>query len=92
MTSEQIIQKLLDNNKITVKEAMIILKDLAKIGIQRVLPDSWIDQGDSIKPRIPDNIVVMYGVQTNPFTYTTNTGNSYAVSSDKGEVKNETEC
>lgn len=75
MTSEEIIQRLLDEKKITVKEAMVILKDLAKIGLQQILPekifpDTWIE--DPLKRTNPgpfDNIVVMYGVTTNPYTY-----------------------
>lgn len=38
MTSEEIIQRLLDKKKITIKETMVILKDLAKIGLQPILP------------------------------------------------------
>ena len=76
MTSEEIIQRLLDEKKITVKEAMIILKDLAKIGLQQVLPEKIEkmifpvpEPGQTIAPTPPYDVVVMYGVQTNPFTW-----------------------
>ena len=77
MTSEQIIQRLLDEKKITVKEAMVILKDLAKIGLQQVLPEKIEkmifpvpDPGKTTAPPPPPyEVVVMYGVTTNPYTY-----------------------
>lgn len=72
MASEEIIQRLLDEKKITVKEAMVILKDLAKIGLQQILPekifpDTWREE--PIKK--PYDVVVMYGVTTNPWYDTT---------------------
>ena len=36
MTSEEIIQRLIDEKKISAKEAMIILKDLARISVQQI--------------------------------------------------------
>jgi hypothetical protein len=36
MTSEEIIEKLIDEKKITVKDAMVILKDLAKESVKRM--------------------------------------------------------
>lgn len=66
MTSEEIIQRLLDEKKITVAEAMIILKDLAKIGINYVL-----GKEQQIIPAPPT--VVMYGVTTSPTTWADNT-------------------
>lgn len=95
MTSEEIIQRLLDEKKITVKEAMIILKDLSKIWLKqvfpdRISPDKWTDPYKTTAPPRPwqDNVVVMYGVLTNPVTYnTSNTINSdNVISSD--EIKN----
>lgn len=66
MTSEEIIQRLLDEKKITVAEAMIILKDLAKIGINYVL-----GKEQQIIPA--PTTVVMYGVTTSPTTFVDNT-------------------
>lgn len=36
MTSEEIIERLIDEKKITVKEAMVILKDLARESVKRM--------------------------------------------------------
>lgn len=36
MTSEEIIERLIDEKKITVKDAMIILKDLARESVKRM--------------------------------------------------------
>lgn len=67
MTSEEIIQKLLSEDKITASEALVILKDLAKIGIQQILPVYPKEP----EKRIPlDTTVVMYGVTP---TYTSDT-------------------
>ena len=80
MTSEEIIQRLLDEKKITVKEAMIILKDLAKIGLGEVrkwLPDYIPIPEPKIEPDKkwpPYDVVVMYGVNTNPYTWNANNG------------------
>ena len=79
MTSEEIIQRLLSEKKLTVKEAMVRLNDLAKIGLkqvfpERILPGKWTDPGEITAPPQPwqDNVVVMYGVLTNPTLYDTN--------------------
>lgn len=91
MSSEEIIQRLLDEKKITAKEAMIILKDLAKIGAQQILPDKFIP--DDWKFPEPENpyksnplyqVVTMYGVLTNPYSYddtipTTKTNNTNTI-------------
>lgn len=80
MTSEEIIQRLLDEKKITVKEAMIILKDLAKIGlgeVRKLLPDYIPIPEPKVWPdKTPpyDNVVVMYGVTTSPYTWNENNG------------------
>jgi len=73
MTSEEIIEKLLSEKKISAKEAFIILKDLAKIGLheigKKVLPEPLKpvepEKKEPFKPW--DNIVCMYGVVTNPW-------------------------
>ena len=57
MTSEEIIQRLLDEKKISAKEAMIMLKDLAIIGINQIFPIT-----KSTKRIYPNTTVVMYGV------------------------------
>jgi len=68
MTSEEIIQRLLDEKKITVADAMVILKDLAKIGISYVLKQE--------QPTIPTApTIVMYGVGV-----TTSTGDGQSIS------------
>ena len=82
MNAEEIIEKLLDERKISAKEAIILLK-----AIINVVTDDWIGRfkrivEDSNKkskespnwiPPNPnpwkDNIVVMYGVQTYPSTW-----------------------
>ena len=56
MTSEEIIQRLLDEKKISVKEAIIILKDLARIGLQQI----FIPQRQETLPW--NDTVVMYGI------------------------------
>ena len=71
MTSEQIIQRLLDEKKISVKEAMIILKDLAKIGIQYIFTKET-----DLVPHQPT--VVMYGVGTTWTADTSNTTDAFA--------------
>lgn len=104
MTSEEIIQRLLDEKKISVKEAMVILKDLAKIGIKRVLPnkiipdDWWKEPNKTTAPRPPyDTITVMYGVTTNPYTYNENnngwntTANSDVTFTTSDTIKNNNE-
>ena len=81
MTSEQIIQRLLDENKISVKDAMVILKDLAKIALQQIMPNTWVAPDDTVPPQ--PFTVVMYGVQTPSTTYNESTVNSNVVTSDK---------
>ena len=78
MTSEEIIQRLLDEKKISAKEAMIILKDLARISIEQIFTPKTIKDFPS-----QDMPVVMYGVQFPPYTYTNknpNEGELVAVS------------
>ena len=85
MTSEEIIQRLLDEKKISVKEAMIILKDLSKIGFQQIFPERLIPKklvypenpSPSTDPHPPYDVVVMYGVLTNPYSYDDSNGSSY---------------
>lgn len=97
MTSEEIIQRLLDDKKITVKEAMIILKDLAKIGLQQILPDKIekiilpvLDPGQTTDPKQPYDVVVMYGVQTNPYTWSNTASTTvYTSASTDDENKND---
>lgn len=96
MTSEQIIQRLLDEKKISVKEAMVILKDLAKIGLQQILPDrlipsKWVfpeNPSPTTAPPPPHNVVVMYGVLTGPYSYDAN-GNAYNSESTIGNKPKE---
>ena len=82
MNAEEIIERLLDERKITAKEAIILLK-----AILNVVTDDWIGRfkrivEDSNKksketpnwiPPDPNpwknDIVVMYGVQTYPSTW-----------------------
>ena len=73
MTSEEIIQRLLDEKKITASEALTILKDLARIGMtvisDELIPDKWKD------PSSGTIVTVMYGVvpskSDTTYTYTT---------------------
>jgi hypothetical protein len=75
MTSEEIIQRLLDEKKISASEALIILKDLARIGMtvisDEIIPDSW--KGTATKPNPYNATVVMYGVT--PTIYDNNNSN-----------------
>ena len=81
MTSEQIIQRLLDQKKISVKEAMIILKDLARIGIERTINYWPIEEPNKDPYRYP--ITVMYGVNTTGSPYwTDNQGTTISSSLD----------
>lgn len=88
MTSEEIIQRLLSEKKITVKEAMVILKDLAKIGLQEILPEkiipyTWFEERQKRTNPYPyDNTVVMYGVTSpnGPWVNNTNGVNTSATS------------
>ena len=82
MTSEEIIQRLLDEKRITVKEAITILKDLAKIGLQQWIPGKLVEPDP-----YPNNIVVMYGVTTSPTTYSDNTSTYTANSTDTESIK-----
>ena len=63
MTSEEIIQRLLDERKITVAEALVILKDIAKNAINTIFDNH--DLNKRIKkdvPYYPNMVTVMYGV------------------------------
>lgn len=66
MTSEEIVQRLLDEKKITVTEALIILKDLAKIATQQIFTSKT-----KPLPEYPNRteVVCMYGVQISSTTY-----------------------
>lgn len=74
MTSEEIIQRLLDEKKISASEALTILKDLARIGItvisDEIIPKGWKDTSSG-----GPVTVVMYGVvpsnSDNTYTYKT---------------------
>lgn len=83
MTSEDIIQRLLDENKITVKEALVLLKDLAKIAVTNKWND-WFPGTTISSPEKPfdNNIVVMYGVNVSPFTYDDTYGTTNSISSN----------
>lgn len=84
MTSEEIIERLLDERKITVKEALVILKDLAKIGLSQLINNNKNITSDDIErvldnPHIitPPTVVAMYactpipwGNNDNGFSYT----------------------
>lgn len=63
MTCEDIIQRLLDDRHITVKEAMIMIKALVKNTIPAVTP-GWPNTSKDFWN--PSDIAVMYGVQTMP--------------------------
>lgn len=79
MTSEEIIQRLLDDKKISVKEAIVILKDLAKIGLQQITPSIFPEEKKKVWG---DTIVTVYGVTTNPYTYSDNESFGSAISND----------
>lgn len=70
MTSEEIIQRLLSEQKITVEEAMVLLKGITNkntnIGWPYVEP--WPNY-----PTYPNYPIVYYGPQTVPTFYTTTT-------------------
>ena len=85
MTSEEIIQRLLDQKKISAKEAMIILKDLAKIGYKSIIGYPIEEPYKDYHPYQFPPYTVMYGVTptTSPYygddytlTYTTNCKNA----------------
>ena len=80
MTSEEIIERLLDEKKISVKEALIILKDLARIGITQSWRSIFPESGSPTE--VPDfhPAVVMYGVQTSPATWNSLEGESTSAS------------
>ena len=95
MTSEEIIQRLLDEKKITVKEAMIILKDLAKIGLQEV-KKKFIPKYPYIPtnppytdPINPNTITVMYGVGTSPYIWSDSENNAVSTKSLNTDFNNE---
>lgn len=86
MASEEIIQRLLDEKKISVKEALIILKDLARIGINEIFKPSIPTKPDL--PTYPrDNVVVMYGVTTNPYTWNESEPQGYSISASTNDSK-----
>lgn len=97
MTSEEIIQRLLDEKKISVKEAMVILTDLAKIGLQQILPDRLIPQrwvfpenpSKTTASHPPYDVIVMYGVLTNPYSYDDADGSVYNSESTIGNKPKE---
>ena len=68
MTSEEIIERLLRQKRISPKEALIILKDLAKIAISKPKETSSIfDDAWRSAP-----VTCMYGVSTPSYTGGTN--------------------
>lgn len=74
MTTEEIIQRLLDEKKITVKEALVILKDVITNEFLKKSYEEKISKEDDKnfdkRPSFPyPPITVMYGVTTNPYTY-----------------------
>ena len=80
MTCEDIIQRLLDEKHITVKEAMIMIKELVKNSIPNVsFPGVPEKEKDFWKP---NEVVVMYGVNTSPYI-TNKELNNNAISTDK---------
>lgn len=74
MTTEEIIQRLLDEKHITVKEAMQMIRDLVRNEI--FIPSATKSKGF---PRT--TTVVMYGV-ISPYSIDDDTTNIYNVSSD----------
>lgn len=65
MTCEDIIQRLLDEKHITVKEAMIMIKELVKNSIPNVsFPGVPEKEKDFWKP---NDVVAVYGVRTSPY-------------------------
>lgn len=66
MTSEEIIERLLDEKKISVKEALIILKDLAKIGVREIGSKIFPTKIKPEPPKQLHDIVVAYGVTPYP--------------------------
>lgn len=83
MTSEEIIQRLLDEKKISAKEAMIILKDLAKISVQQIFTPKTIKD-------IPHTMdVVMYGVQYPPYTYDNVNSDDSSVTSESTSISSD---
>ncbi len=81
MTCEDIIQRLLDEKHITVKEAMIMIKELVKNSIPNVsFPGAPEKEKDFWKP---NDIVVMYGITTTPPYITNEESNNNAISTDK---------
>lgn len=81
MTTEQIIQRLLDEKHITVTEAVQMIRDLVR---NEVFMPMFIDDNRKTSPK--QSVVVMYGVNINPSDDWANNSidNNYnAVSSDK---------
>lgn len=85
MTSEEIIQRLLDEKKISVKEALIILKDLARIGINEIFKPLAPTKPDL--PIYPGDNVVKYGVTTNPYTWNASESQGYSISASTNNLK-----
>lgn len=80
MTCEDIIQRLLDEKHITVKEAMIMIKELVKNsspnvsfpGVPKKEKDFWE----------PNDVVATYGVKVSPYI-TNKELNNNSISTDK---------
>ena len=74
MTTEEIIQRLLDEKKITVKEALVILKDVIKNELLNKPYEEKIskevDENFNKHPSFPyPSIAAMYGVTISPYSY-----------------------
>ena len=63
MTSLEIIERLLDERKISAKEAIVLLRDLAKIGVCDLL-------GKVVPEEPQTQVVTCYGVISTPYTNT----------------------
>ena len=80
MTCEDIIQRLLDEKHITVKEAMIMIKELVKNSIPNVsFPGVPEKEKDFWKP---NEVVALYGVNISPYI-TNEELNNNSISTDK---------
>lgn len=79
MTCEDIIQRLLDEKHITVKEAMIMIKELVKNTMPTITQGLWPSTNKDFWN--PSDIAVMYGVQTLPkITCDKNESNAITIS------------
>ena len=65
MTCEDIIQRLLDEKHITVKEAMIMIKELVKNSLPNISIPEKTKEKDFWNP---NEVVVMYGISTSTVT------------------------